>query len=207
MTNSSTRRGRPKSTEKRRALLDASAALFLINGYDKTSMDAVSNEAGVSKQTLYSHFANKDQLFRACITAKVEDHGLDLSWADNATPIEETMTRFGVMLIGLFNDPKVLAMYRLLMAESEHHPQLCQAFHEAGPLATKRLLANYLTEQAERGRLNIDDPLEAAELFVSVIERNMLVKKLLGVRDTPSPHDLEAFVRKRVRWFLNAQTP
>ena len=34
-------------------------------------MDAVAQRAGVSKQTVYSHYANKEELFKACIRAKV----------------------------------------------------------------------------------------------------------------------------------------
>ncbi len=198
------RRGRPKSTKKRRQILKSGADLFLSHGYDKTSMDSVAKDAGVSKQTLYSHFANKEQLFRACITGKVEDYGLDLSWADPDAPTEDTLTRFGVQLLGLFNDKSVIAMHRLLMAQNTNHPQLCQTFYEAGPLATKQLLARYLQNQAERSRIDVDDPFEAAELLVSIIERNFLAKLLLGVGDNLPPGDTEPYVRRRVRWFLQA---
>ncbi len=208
MINKNTlRRGRPKSTEKRRQILTSSAELFLSHGYDKTSMDAVANDAGVSKQTLYSHFANKEELFRACITSKVEDYGLNLSWADPDAPAEDTLTRFGVQLLELFNDKSVIAMHRLLMAENTNHPQLCQTFYEAGPLATKQMLAKYLQGQCDRGRIELDDPFEASELLVSIVERNFLAKLLLGVGDSLPPADTEPYVRKRVRWFLRAARP
>ncbi|MFK8028985.1 MAG: TetR/AcrR family transcriptional regulator [Gammaproteobacteria bacterium] len=205
MINKNTaRRGRPKSTEKRSQILRSSADMFLSHGYDKTSMDAVANDAGVSKQTLYSHFANKEQLFRACITNKVEDHGLDLSWADRQAPIEDTLTRFGVQLLGLFRDPNVIAMHRLLMAESDNHPKLCQAFHEMGPLATKQMLADYLEDQASLGKIELEEPFESAELLVSIVERNVIAMLLLGVDKQPSNEGTAEEVRKRVQWFLNA---
>lgn len=182
----------------------ASADLFLSQGYDKTSMDAVANEASVSKQTLYSHFANKEDLFRACIKGKVEDYGLDLSWADPDAPVENTLVRFGMQLLELFNDKRVMAMYRLLMAESTHHPQLCQAFYECGPLTTKQLLAEYLQKQHDLDRIELDDAFDAAELFISVVERSFMTKLLLGVGETLPPGDTEPYVRQRVRWFLGA---
>ncbi len=201
------RRGRPKSTRKRSQILQASADLFLSNGYDKTSMDAVASAAGVSKQTLYSHFENKEQLFRSCITGKTEDHGLNLSWADPHAPIEETLTRFGVQLMGLFDDQDVMPMYRLLMTHGEHHPQLCQVFYESGPLATKQMLSKYLAGQAQLGKIELDDPFESAELLISMIERNFLTKLLLGVGDGMNKDAVERYAAKRVIWFLRSHSP
>ena len=71
------RAGRPKSEAKAEAILGAAAELFLAQGFQGTSMDAVAKRAGVSKQTVYSHFANKEELFKACIGAKVAGYGFD----------------------------------------------------------------------------------------------------------------------------------
>ncbi len=64
------RAGRP--TAVRAAQIDgmirnAARRLFLEAGADATSMDAVASAAGVSKGTLYSRFANKEELLRAVI--------------------------------------------------------------------------------------------------------------------------------------------
>ena len=71
------RAGRPKSEAKAEAILHAASELFLSQGFQGTSMDAVAKRAGVSKQTVYSHFANKEELFKACIGAKVAGYGFD----------------------------------------------------------------------------------------------------------------------------------
>lgn len=54
---------RPDLDERRRQLLDAAVGTFLRFGFKKTSMDDVARAAGVSRQALYLHFANKDALF------------------------------------------------------------------------------------------------------------------------------------------------
>ena len=71
------RRGRPKSEEKAEAIQMAAIGLFMADGMDRTSMDAIAAAAGVSKQTVYSHFKSKDDLFRTCVASKVETYGLD----------------------------------------------------------------------------------------------------------------------------------
>lgn len=52
--------GRP---EKRKAITRAATAVFGREGYVRASMDAIAAEAGVSKRTVYNHFADKETLF------------------------------------------------------------------------------------------------------------------------------------------------
>src|SRR3954453_16544740 len=52
---------------RRLALLEAACGVFARYGYRKTSMDEVARAAQISRQGLYLHFANKDDLFRAML--------------------------------------------------------------------------------------------------------------------------------------------
>jgi len=78
---------------KRRLLLDAAVDVFAQFGYQKTSMDDVARAAGVSRQGLYLHFADKQDLFRATV-----EHALDTQLgaglavlADEARPLEDRL--------------------------------------------------------------------------------------------------------------------
>jgi AcrR family transcriptional regulator len=54
--------------ERRRPeVLDAALKLFLQSGYDGTSMQAVADEAGVTKPVVYACFDSKDDLFRSLL--------------------------------------------------------------------------------------------------------------------------------------------
>src|SRR5690349_8842775 len=48
---------------------DAAWRLFQQQGYGAASMDAIAREAGVSKATIYAHFADKAQLFEELMKA------------------------------------------------------------------------------------------------------------------------------------------
>ena len=56
-------------SEKPERILKAAGELFGRYGFRRTSMDLVATEAGVAKPTIYSHFADKEALFRAVIAA------------------------------------------------------------------------------------------------------------------------------------------
>lgn len=54
--------GRPRSQHAHARVLDAALKLFGEGGIDATSMDAISEESGVSKATIYKHWPDKDAL-------------------------------------------------------------------------------------------------------------------------------------------------
>ena len=71
--------GRPRKRaahlgpERRRPeVLDAALKLFLKYGYHGTSMQAVADEAGVTKPVVYACFPGKDELFRALLAREEE---------------------------------------------------------------------------------------------------------------------------------------
>ena len=65
--------GRPAAGEdpvKRAQILDGAMRIFMRLGFDASSMNDITREAGVSKGTLYVYFKNKEDLFAAIIQRK-----------------------------------------------------------------------------------------------------------------------------------------
>ena len=65
----------PKATlmeRKGTAIVDAARQLFLAGGYAQTSMDTVAEKSGVAIKTVYRHYNNKDDLFRAVMQLTCE---------------------------------------------------------------------------------------------------------------------------------------
>ena len=54
---------------KRNAILLAAGKLFIEQGYELVSMDAIAAEAEVSKRTVYSYFESKTALFSSVLLA------------------------------------------------------------------------------------------------------------------------------------------
>ena len=88
--------------ERRRPeVLDAALKLFLKGGYDGTSMQAVANEAGVTKPVVYACFDSKDELFRALlrreeerILAEIQEAFEDADLSDPEKTLTEGFTGF-----------------------------------------------------------------------------------------------------------------
>jgi AcrR family transcriptional regulator len=61
------------AADRRAAILDAARTAFAERGFHQTSLDAVAEQAGVSKALLYEHFASKRELFAAMLEMHVEE--------------------------------------------------------------------------------------------------------------------------------------
>src|ERR1700733_9122974 len=101
-------RRRPGARAKRERVLDAAVQVFLANGFDQTSMDAIAARAGVSKTTVCPHYADKFALLRGV----VERSGRSL-----AVQMDETRLREG-------QDPQArLAELLLIVLEGTTAPE------------------------------------------------------------------------------------
>jgi AcrR family transcriptional regulator len=88
--------------ERRRPeVLDAALELFLVGGYDGTSMQAVADKAGVTKPVVYACFDSKDELFRsllrreeARILAEIQGAFEDADLSDPETTLTEGFIGF-----------------------------------------------------------------------------------------------------------------
>ena len=60
------RRTQPEA-EKRAELISTARALFLSDGYDATPMNRIAREAGVTPNTIYWYFRDKEQLLLAVL--------------------------------------------------------------------------------------------------------------------------------------------
>lgn len=74
------RRGRPRSEAKRRAVLDAAAALLPEEGYEGLTIEAVAERAGVGRQTVYRWWPSKGAIIAECVLdGTVGGHGREIA--------------------------------------------------------------------------------------------------------------------------------
>lgn len=75
----------------REKIIDKAANLFLTLGFKSVTMDDIANEMGISKKTIYVHFANKTKLVEAVTFSVFENicQGIDGIYNTSANPIEE----------------------------------------------------------------------------------------------------------------------
>jgi len=152
---------------RRDAIIAIARRMFLELGYADTSMSAIAAELGGSKGTLWAHFASKDALFAAVVTAAAEDFRSHLiALFQPCEDLEATLLSFARAFISTLVAPSILGLHRIVVSESIRHPEIGAIFYESAPFATQTALSRFLEQQVEAGRLEIDDPWAAGRAFL-----------------------------------------
>lgn len=197
-------RGRPRSADKHRAILEAAGDLFLSEGFERTSMDAVARRAGVSKQTVYGHFENKERLFRSVIALKVAEYFPEdpLSYGAHHGVVE-TLSMIGRQYMRLILSPDAVAVFRLLAANAERHPKMVELYYEEGPARLSAAIRAYMDKARSDGALSFASAESAAARFCTLLRGDAYFRATLGLLEGPSADDLEAHVADCVDAFLS----
>lgn len=200
--------GRPKDLEKRQAILEAAKELFLANGYEKVSMDAIAAEAGVSKLTVYSHFKDKETLFQEAIRARCEVQLPHEVFAYRAEAgIEETLLTIARRFHALVSSDDSIRLHRLLAAQAPGNTKLAQLFFEVGPRRALTEMEALLREAHAAGRLQVQDAPRSAEHFFCLVKGLCHMRMLIGCCEAPDAEATEAHLRSVVVLFLRAHAP
>lgn len=193
------------ASEKRETILEAAAEVFLRSGYGAASMDAVAQEAMVSKQTIYNHFGSKSALFAAIIQDRCDRLVTPLLTPEiKEKGVETALTSLARQFMDLMLAPTSLALYRVLMAETPRFPELGRESYRVGPAPAVQTLARYLRQQVRRGALSVKTPTLAAEQFFGTLTGHLQLRALLGVEERPPKAAVERHVRQAVQAFLRS---
>ncbi len=133
--------------EARRAqLIAAAASAFRTNGYDKTSMDQVAQEAGVSRLIVYRNFTSKEHLYRDVLGQLL----VDLAGAFEGLSVEAVAERGAATIIMPVARSHADA-FRLLWRDAWHQPpfeDLAIEFRSSVTKYAKAILSTVIDDPA-----------------------------------------------------------
>lgn len=196
------------SERKHQAIARAALTLFASDGYERTSVDAIAAEAGVSKRTVYSHYGDKETLFLSVVRdtyeamlARIGEIVGRVAWErDLRSALICCMTEVTRSVI---RSPERSTLVRLLMAEAPHFPDLIELLH-ARQIAP--LVAAPLESLAAAGRLAGQDGRQAAEHLMALTFGQVSNRSLMGTVPL-SDDEAGRIVQSGVQAFLRAYSP
>ena len=203
--------GEGRTPRKRRAILAAATEVFLQHGYLGASMDEVAAKAGVSKQTVYKQFENKERLF-AEIVLGTSDQLMDAlvqayaETLDGAADAREGLQALARRLLDSLTAASVLQLRRLVIAEADRFPEVCGAWFTSGFEKSLEALGVALTRLTERGLLReLEDPTLAAYQFAGLVMYKPMNRAMFaGTRERPTPGELDKLADQATEVFLAA---
>jgi AcrR family transcriptional regulator len=194
---------RDDSAQLRDHLLDVAAELLLSQGYGATSIEAIASRARVSKRTLYHRFSGKAALMSAVVERLIDSlrppadvpliAGLGLP---------EILRNLAALILRAALTPKMLALHRLIVAESQRFPDLAAAVaHAGGRQEAVDLIAGLLRHHAPDPRLQHEQAAFAAQQFLQLVV-SLPQLRALGLGQPMTADDIEAWIRQSVTLFL-----
>lgn len=190
------------SGDTRERLLHAARQAFMKEGY-RASMDGIAALAGVAKQTLYNHFAGKDELFAE--TASLTSNAISVTLDGQTGDVRGCLLRFARAFRSKVLGEDSLAVFRALVAETPRMPRLARAFFDKGAEKTATRLAEFLGRAMADGRLRRDDPRFAAEMLLSMLGGFEHFRRVCGAHAPAANETMR--VERIVDCFLRAWAP
>ena len=173
-------------------ILDATAAVFLENGFARASTTEIARRARTSKQTLYGLYPTKSDLFVAVISAHTEAlFARHVEYIESAVPLEEGLFDIGCMMLRMFSGEQFLALYRILVAEVHNFPDLARQLWFSCMERGRSLLADYLKSR----RIGGPSYGKSAAQFISFVLGDYVINAMLN----PDLQLTDRAVRVRVR--------
>lgn len=202
-----------RSARKRRQIVAAATKVFLRRGYRGASMDEIAALAQVSKQTVYKHFADKEQLFTDIVlgtTGQVDQVVQMVAGAlTGTTDLDQDLRVLARRFLVALMRPELLQLRRLVLAEADRFPEVGTAWYEHGFDRVLSTLATCFGQLANRGLLgNLQDPLLAANHFVGMLLWIPVNRVMFcGRDDLYSQAELERLADAAVTAFLAGHAP
>ncbi|MGH3246028.1 MAG: TetR/AcrR family transcriptional regulator [Trebonia sp.] len=153
-------------------LIEVATGLFAEHGYEGTSIEAVLAAAGVSRGALYHHFAGKEALFEAVVSAVSDQVTVKLAEAvrDCVDPVDALRTA-ALAWIGLAGDP-VIQRVVLVDAPSVLGWDRWRAMDDGRTLGTLRAMLQVISD---RGRLPAELVAPFAHMILAALDEITLV--------------------------------
>jgi TetR/AcrR family transcriptional repressor of mexJK operon len=112
------------------------------------------------------------------------------------------LTSFGSAYLALLLSPGVMAVNRLVIAETTRFPALGQIFYEHGPRLTLDRIVMVMETLAARAMIEVSDVRLAALVFKAMTEADLYEKQLWGLIGEAEQATIEAAADKAAGEFL-----
>jgi TetR/AcrR family transcriptional repressor of mexJK operon len=201
----------PSQTKLRNLeLLDKSLDLFLDNGFERTSIDAIAASVGMAKRTLYLRYGNKTGLFKASLQRAIEEWIVPIDRLRDAETddVEQTLLRIGQLLVANIMSPAGLRLMRITNAESGRLPEIGAFAYQQGSAPTIAYLTDLIRRRIRPDDSEVAEPGEAAMAFLYLVVGGPASMSAWGVvlDDKTIDHRTRYCVRLFLHGLLHTQT-
>jgi AcrR family transcriptional regulator len=172
-------RGRPRHAGASTAIVEATLELLAERGFQATTMDAIAERGGVSKNTIYRRWSSKEMLIADALRELTAQAEVAAEGDVHALLLEHVRD-----VARLLDDPLVGRLLPGLLGELQRNPAFAEAYAERVVRPRRQAIIELLERAIDDGELRADTrPDEIADLLIGPL----ILRHLFAVGLPPRP--------------------
>lgn len=164
--------GRPRSAQVHQAILDAAVALFIQDGFEGMSVEAVAARAGVGKAAIYRRWPAKEALVIDAIAQLIAE-----APSPDSGSVRDDLVALARELHGLMSSSLTGGVFPRMAAEVARRSPLGRLYGQRVIGPRRAAIEAALRRGIDRGELPQDADLELA---IDLLVGGLLLRKLTG---------------------------
>ena len=189
---------------KRRNILDTAWIHFGANGFAGSSINAITREAGVSKESMYRYFAGKEDLFEAVLDRELTHHAqcVECLLESLDSQADDALLELARGVLALMCSHRTLVLRKLL---GQKHPRLAgPAKHRVLHGSIERIHAAVERLLSKAAPATASDTATLAQYFMSMLLYRNILERDCSVARAPTEAELARLARVAVMDFYSA---
>jgi TetR/AcrR family transcriptional regulator len=171
---------RLRAQVRRQQIVSAATRLFARKGFDGTTTRQIASAAGVNEAIIFRHFPSKEQLYRWVVSEQIQQSAplrRPTALPSSRSP-KKALSHFAETL--LKGGERDVVLTRLLLFSALRDGELSESLFRSYTAGSLELIAAYIREGVDRGRLRKIDPELSARAFVGMVLYHRLIQELFA---------------------------
>ncbi|HKA75857.1 MAG TPA: TetR/AcrR family transcriptional regulator [Pseudolabrys sp.] len=145
---------KPRTAERREAILSAALDEFSVRGFEAARLDDVARRAGVAKGTIYLYFRDKESLFQELIRAMLTPLvGTIEALGEADLPLAVLADRIVDLFVSEVYETRRKDVVRLMISEGRRFPKLAEFYYREVLVRIIGAVRSLLRRAAARGEI------------------------------------------------------
>ena len=154
--------------ERPQQILRAALEVFGEHGLAGARLEDIARRAGVSKGTIYLYFPNKEALFREMVRSTIVEAIVAGEGIPRLSSAREQLLTFMQNYWDFVRTPSFSVIYRVVVSELHHFPDLVEFYSAEVILRGQKLIAGIISRGIETGEFRSTDPIVAGRMLISL---------------------------------------
>ena len=165
-------------------VLDAALDLFIEKGFSATRVEDIAKRAGLSKGAVYLYFPSKEKILEGLVRRAIipiAEHALSFARGYEGDP-RIVITMVMKMLAVKLNDPRILAIPKVIFREIMGFPELAEMYRREVLDQVIPVVTGLISKGIDQGYLRQVDPELTIRSIVGPVMMHLLMNEIFGLR-------------------------